>query len=196
MRSNAVGYVALFVALGGTSYAATLPRNSVGSKQLKSNAVTSAKIRNGAIRSQDLATGVVRRGQRGAPGPAGSIADTLPSGKTLRGRFDATDPGVNTVGDAVFDSISFGAQLTTAPARTIVLNPPGPANCPGTVADPQAAPGHLCIYVGDRANVSSIDTIVDGVASGATTRQGAGIYAVSSSTGSYGARGSWAVTAP
>jgi hypothetical protein len=40
-RSNAVGYVALMVALGGTSYAAvSLPSRSVGPKQLKTNAVT------------------------------------------------------------------------------------------------------------------------------------------------------------
>ena len=196
IRSNAVGYVALFVALGGTSYAATLPRNSVGSKQLKSNAVTSSKIRNGAINSKDLAPGVVRRGQRGAPGPAGSTADMLPSGKTLRGRFDATDPGNQASGAAVFDSISFGAQLAAPPARTIVMSAPAPAQCPGNVADPKAAPGHLCLYVGDHANLSGFDTIVDGIAKGGTTRQGAGVIALSAAAGPYGARGSWAVTAP
>ena len=41
---------ALFVALGGTSYAAIkVPKNSVGSKQLKKNAVTGSKIKNGAV---------------------------------------------------------------------------------------------------------------------------------------------------
>src|ERR1041384_6137149 len=40
-----ISVTALFVALGGTTYAATsLPANSVGAKQLKKNAVTSAKI--------------------------------------------------------------------------------------------------------------------------------------------------------
>jgi len=41
-----VGIVALFVALGGTSYAAivTLPKNSVGTAQLKAGAVTAGKI--------------------------------------------------------------------------------------------------------------------------------------------------------
>jgi hypothetical protein len=42
-----ISVIALFVALGGTSYAAVhLPSNSVGTKQLKKNAVTSAKIKN------------------------------------------------------------------------------------------------------------------------------------------------------
>jgi hypothetical protein len=45
IRSNAVGYLALFVALGGTSYAAiSIPRNSVGTPQLRSGAVTAKKL--------------------------------------------------------------------------------------------------------------------------------------------------------
>ena len=40
-----VSLIALFVALGGTSYAAlSLPKNSVGTKQIKDGAVTAAKI--------------------------------------------------------------------------------------------------------------------------------------------------------
>jgi hypothetical protein len=46
-----ISLIALFVALGGTTYAATsLPKNSVGTKQLKKNAVTGVKIKNGASR--------------------------------------------------------------------------------------------------------------------------------------------------
>lgn len=192
--------MALFVALGGTSYAAIkLPANSVGNRQVKSNAITSGKIRNGTLRAQDFSAGTVRRGIRGPAGPAGSPADGLPSGKTLRGRFEAGDGSPpNNVDDVASEAISFGAQLAAAPPRTIVLNPPGPPQCPGTVADPRAAPGHLCIYVGDRVSIGSIDTIVDGGAPGigGTTRQGAGIYVTSAGTGIFGARGSWAVTAP
>lgn len=45
LRSNAIAYAALFVALGGTSYAAlNLPANSVGTRQLKAGAVTPAKL--------------------------------------------------------------------------------------------------------------------------------------------------------
>ncbi|MGO9751968.1 MAG: hypothetical protein ACLP8S_21665 [Solirubrobacteraceae bacterium] len=49
-RSNAVAYVALFIALGGTSYAAfSIPANSVGTQQLRNGAVTTKKIANGSI---------------------------------------------------------------------------------------------------------------------------------------------------
>ena len=45
-----ISTLALFVALGGTGYAAfSLPKNSVGAKQLKRNAVTTPKIKNGAV---------------------------------------------------------------------------------------------------------------------------------------------------
>jgi hypothetical protein len=52
---HCVGLLALFIALGGTSFAATRPpANSVGNKQLKRNAVTSAKIRNGQVKGPDI----------------------------------------------------------------------------------------------------------------------------------------------
>jgi hypothetical protein len=45
LRHNAIAYLALFVALGGTSYAAaTLPANSVGSRQLVNHSVTAVKL--------------------------------------------------------------------------------------------------------------------------------------------------------
>jgi hypothetical protein len=48
--ATVIASVALFVALGGTGYAAfSLPKNSVGSKQLKNNAVTTGKLKNGAV---------------------------------------------------------------------------------------------------------------------------------------------------
>jgi hypothetical protein len=48
-----VACISLTVALGGTSYAAIkLPKNSVGTKQLKKNAVTPVKVRANAITSR------------------------------------------------------------------------------------------------------------------------------------------------
>lgn len=77
---NVMSTVAVFVALGGTSYALTLPRNSVGPSQLKSDAVGRSEIRRGAVRSgeigdrslktRDLSL-TARRSLRGQQGPPG-----------------------------------------------------------------------------------------------------------------------------
>ena len=65
VRRHHVALLALFVALGGTSYAAVkLPRNSVGTVQIKNKAVTRTKIARKTLASL--------RGPRGAQGPAGA----------------------------------------------------------------------------------------------------------------------------
>ncbi|RKQ92963.1 hypothetical protein C8N24_2820 [Solirubrobacter pauli] len=79
--ANAMSTIAVFIALGGTTYAAvSLPRNSVGSAQIRSNAVGSSEIRSGSIRSSELHDGSValrdiskgaQASLRGAQGPAG-----------------------------------------------------------------------------------------------------------------------------
>jgi hypothetical protein len=49
-KSNVVAYLALFVSLGGTSYAAaTLGAGSVGTRQLKNHSVTPVKLQKGSI---------------------------------------------------------------------------------------------------------------------------------------------------
>lgn len=56
----AVALTALFLALGGTSYAAfSLPKNSVGTKQLRKSAVTTSKIKNGAVTASKIKNGAV-----------------------------------------------------------------------------------------------------------------------------------------
>jgi hypothetical protein len=53
--ANVMSVIAVFIALGGASYAAVkLPKNSVGPKQLKKDAVTTAKIKNGAVTGPKL----------------------------------------------------------------------------------------------------------------------------------------------
>jgi hypothetical protein len=50
LRGNAIGYLALFVALGGTGYAAvSIPAGSVGTPQLRNGAVTAKKLNGRSI---------------------------------------------------------------------------------------------------------------------------------------------------
>ena len=58
--ANVVSTLALFIALGGVSYAAVrLPPNSVGAKQLRKNAVTGIKIKNRAVSATKIARNAV-----------------------------------------------------------------------------------------------------------------------------------------
>src|SRR4051812_33440467 len=91
--ANITATIALFVALGGTSYAvSSLPRNSVGARQLRSGAVGSSEVRKGAVRSKqihDRSVGVrdlsknVLTTLRGPQGPIGPQGPVGPSGASL-----------------------------------------------------------------------------------------------------------------
>jgi hypothetical protein len=71
-----ISIVALVVALAGTSYAAfSLPKNSVGSKQIKANAVTSSKVKNRSLRATDFKAGQLPAGPQGLKGDKGDPGD-------------------------------------------------------------------------------------------------------------------------
>lgn len=58
--ANVIATLALFLALGGVGYAAVkLPKNSVGTRQLKSEAVTAAKVKSGSLPASVLAPGTL-----------------------------------------------------------------------------------------------------------------------------------------
>jgi len=71
-----VACVALIVALGGVSYAAgVLPKNSVGTAQLKKNAVTATKVKNQSLMAADFRAGQLPTGPQGPAGPQGPKGD-------------------------------------------------------------------------------------------------------------------------
>ena len=58
--ANVTAAIALFIALGGTSYAAvTLKKNSVGAREIRSAAVGTSEVRNGSLTSKDFKRGVL-----------------------------------------------------------------------------------------------------------------------------------------
>ena len=80
--ANVIATVALFAALGGSSYAAlNLPRASVGSKQLKKNSVSSPKVKRGSLLLNDFKASQ-RASLRGPQGPQGPRGEVGPSGAT------------------------------------------------------------------------------------------------------------------
>jgi hypothetical protein len=62
--ANVTASLALFVALGGTGYAAVrVPRNGVGPAQIRRNAVTSSELRAGAVGASEIRSGAVGRSE-------------------------------------------------------------------------------------------------------------------------------------
>jgi hypothetical protein len=208
--AGVIACLALAIALGGSAFAATAlaPKDSVGS----------AQVINGSLQTRDL-SGKARkalrgnrgpRGYEGSPGNAGPTGPkgpagspwtlgngVLPSGNTLRGVFA---PG-GTAADAdslAQESISFG--FTTAGFPTVHYIPSGtspPPECPGTKTQPEAAPGHLCLYEAHAGNVSAIcvfNPITN--ACGEAAVRGFGVAITAAASGDFWLQGSWAVTAP
>jgi hypothetical protein len=89
--ANVMATIAVFVALGGVGYAATrLPKNSVGTKQIRRAAVTPAKLSKAA--KSKLVGPAGPEGPRGAAGPQGSRGAQGAAGEK-GGRGPAGDPG-------------------------------------------------------------------------------------------------------
>lgn len=88
--ANVMATLALFVALGGSAYAATrLPKDSVGAKQLQKNAVTTAKVKNGAITGQKIklsTLGTVPSASSAATAGSAGTAGTASNANALGGQ--------------------------------------------------------------------------------------------------------------
>jgi hypothetical protein len=225
--ANATASMALFIALGGVSYAAvTLPKNSVGSSQIKRNAVSGSKVKNSSLTGVDIKNKSLTavdfngsvRGTRGPPGargaagpkgdtgPAGLLLETLPSGKSLRGTFGMYGHGEANNGlEAASESVSFPISLASAPSAKVVQNgtASAPPQCPGTAAAPEAAPGWLCIYENREQNQRPggyPSVLAPGAGFGpSASRYGATLVVQGQAAGTdwfFWSEGTWAVTAP
>lgn len=161
-----VAVVALIAALTGTAFAAA-GLNGKQKKEVKKIAKSVAKA--GPTGPAGLPGA---KGDTGAPGPAGKegpegpegkegpegppgpTETTLPSGETLTGvwGFKVTEGSGNYP-----VPISFPLRVTPAPSEFITSTnyiPFGASStteCPGTVEDPEAAPGEFCLYGGQEA---------------------------------------------
>ena len=145
-RSNLVAYIALFIALGGTSYAAfSLPAGSVGTTQLRNGAVTSKKVANGSITPAKLDAGAI----------GGSVrhwAHVSQSAQVLGG-----STGARASGSGIF-RVSWGDRFSSRCAA--LVTPAGSAGL-SPIAD---TTGVLVIQPGTRhgSTVVDVSTYVGG----------------------------------
>jgi hypothetical protein len=122
--ANVMSVIAVFIALGGASYAAfKLPKNSVGSKQLRKNAVNSAKVKNNSLRAVDFKAGQLLAGATGPPGPSGAtnvVMRTGPDFTVDRNEFEGgkanCQPGERaTGGGALTGNVKFRNIVSSFP---------------------------------------------------------------------------------
>jgi hypothetical protein len=192
----AVSILALVVAMAGTAFAA----KSVFTKKQEKRIVTIAKQyagKNGAAGANGPAGPVGpkgpagTKGDTGAPGPEGqpgkpgvdgspwTVGGILPSKESLSGHW-----ATGLASGATLTGISFGLPLKGKPTAVMVPKGAEEAGCPGSVSEPTADPGTLCVYIEEALETVSAE-LVD--ATGAVVKvEGEPAYGV----------GTWAVTAP
>lgn len=179
-RFTIIAFVAGFViASAGTATAAKL--------------ITGRQIKDGSIGTRDLSKKV--RAEIENRFPSGDV----PSGKTVRGNYAvATYSSSGSEEHYGMDSISFGFSFASAPQTHMILKGgTPPTGCPGTAENPQADPGHLCVYEGNNNRGSAtigVFSPADGLSP--SNRWGAGVILDSFGTNAANSYGTWAATAP
>jgi hypothetical protein len=204
--ANVVATLALVIAVGGASAfaASKLPKNSVGTKQIKKGAVTPAKL---AVAAKSALTGPAgpigptgpqgakgdrgEKGEKGGAGEPGPFPTNLPTGKSLSGFMSIFGTGTVTVSD----SAAFAFPLLSAPTPHFIdMGGAAPAGCTGDSSSPGADPGNLCIFVIRK------DSVVAGGENGpglnnTTDTRGFSVFAAGATAGQFNLQVRWVVTA-
>jgi hypothetical protein len=124
LRANAIAYLALFVAMGGTTYAAIrLPANSVGTKQLQKGAVTGAKVAKNTLTGSNIkvsSLGTVPNAAALGGAPASSF-------EPRAGALTSVTAGTDLTGGGGSGAVTIGADETQLQHRVTGTCPGGSA---------------------------------------------------------------------
>jgi hypothetical protein len=151
-----IAVVALVAALAGTAFAAgglTKKQEKqvikIAKKYAGKPGAPGPKGDMGAVGSQGPKGEQGPKGDRGEQGPEGEVGPagptetTLPPGKTETGVWSFRGKGST----LYWTNISFPLRISQFSPLNVVGNAANePENCPGTLEEPQAEPGYLCLY--------------------------------------------------
>jgi hypothetical protein len=117
LSGNLIAYAALFVALGGTSYAAfVLPANSVGTRQIKNHSITPVKLDPGKIAASVRYWAVI--------GPDGKLVTAQPAGARIASWDPTFDTGLLRWPPLTRKCFALGTGAD-GPVRAQILSGPG-----------------------------------------------------------------------
>jgi hypothetical protein len=175
--ANVVSVVALFVALGGSSYAAikvtgkNVKDSSLTGKDIKNSSLTSSDVKNKSLLSKDFKAGQLPAGPRGADGANGTNGFGLlayPFGSVDVNDGDPADSGVVACDPGTFptggDAFAFQTALPNDPV-------PGVITSDGLDFDPSSGSpdGYFATWENNSAQTVTVE--VDAVCANATTVQ-------------------------
>lgn len=132
--ANVIATIALFIALGGAATAATqLPRNSVGTKQIRNGAVNTKKLRKHAVRPNKIAPKAVTVGKLG---PQAVTPGNLGNGSVKTNKIASQAVNASKIRNNVVTTNKLNTNAVTneklAPdsvgAGNLLANAVGPAN--------------------------------------------------------------------
>jgi hypothetical protein len=139
LRSQSIGVLALFVALGGTGYAAlSIPAGSIGTRALRNGAVTSSKLGKRSVTAKKL-------DPKSIAGTIGFWARIDQSGNVVR----SSEPATTASWSTGHGGVSFHGRFSPACFPLATAGPPLGLGTVGFVsgfASP-GAPGHEGIEV-------------------------------------------------
>jgi hypothetical protein len=178
--SNVVSLMALFVALSGGAYALTVPRNSVGSQQLRKGAVTRSKIRKGAVTASavkahsllasDFKPGQLPGGPKGDKGDQGDRGPQGPAGTAVayayvraNGTFDASR-SMNLLASVNTATNIYCLRFASAP-RNLVASVDTAFGGFATVSIDPTTIGNSCAIVLPAANAVALTVAANGTGS-------------------------------
>lgn len=127
--ANVMSTIAVFIALGGTSYAAVqLGRGAVKNRNIASNAVTGSKVKNGSLTLKDFKKGQIPKRIKGAAGPAGPIGATgAPGSAGATGATGAQgDTGAAPLGSPIIRqsrNVESDWAIANTPTLVVVTDP-------------------------------------------------------------------------
>jgi hypothetical protein len=166
--ANVISLTALFVALGGTTYAAVaLPSNSVCTTQIRTDGVGKSEIRSGAVGRSEISTGGVGKSEL-ATGAAGK--SEIPSNAVGASEIAKDAVGTSEIHDGTVDlaDLSTATKAAFTPLRAAVTKA-GALAAGNATSAAHAAAGVYTVTFGRDVSACQFSATLAAVKSSGTT---------------------------